>query len=665
MLFTLVPALCLAGVTRSGSTWTIKENAYTVQFDESTFDVDVSKTGGSVWKMSRESRSQELVINGASRSLTSASSRSFSEYHSGGNHGVMATLKSFSGASSVQIRVYIYINVPRDELVIELDPVKDPDMLIGECRYPRGFRIGNSGSNYFVNPSGYKGYGSLTSLGGGKSMNEKLAYAHDHLYMAWWGLLKDYSRSGHKGEGLIAMAATPYDFSLNADNSNGYTIVYGKWRTSLERLRYKRRMCYALYSSDCDYVTLSLRYRKFLEDENRIKTLSEKASINPNVNKLRGIVHFHNYISQCAKPNPRWFRYTFDDVKNATSQFVGRFNKTPRLLLHLREWHEGEISDGGTAYDLNANGPMLQAGGWDGLRRLSDWCDQNDHFLYLYDTFSDIAMISEQPLYDPAMTIRRSNGSIWSHNWWCGNDPYAGICPVKRLQLFQNNLQVFRANGINIKAIYLDITCVREPFECYSTDHDHGAYGDPVTGHLSREGFCRYIDDFYTWCAEEGIIVISEGPSEWAWRFVAGSFFFIPKSANLSSGSYVPLLHLVAHDVLIGGDYVDTYHLGADPKLFLPHLLHGAIPLPKENLKDDAVWAEKISDLHEMVGFERMIDHDFVGGTSYIQRTTFANNVQVEVNYNTGAYSINGGGVIPPDTTPPAPPVNVKVSFTN
>ena len=659
-LIVLINSATFASITRSGTIWTIEESRFNVTLDESTLDVSISQSGGIVWRMDSNSRNSEIQIGGVTQSLLNARAKSFQEYRSNNKIGVRAVLSNYASAPEVELNLYIYVDVIREEVIIEIDPTKDPYFKIGEGRYPRAFRIENSWSSALLNPTGSQAYGSLEFLGSGRNFVDKDAYAHNELYMAFWGLLKNYTK-GSTGDGLVIMVGTPYDFSLNAYSSNGYTNVYGKWKKSLGRMRYKRRMVYDIINDDADYVSLSHRYRKFLVDEGRLKTLSEKASINPNVNRLKGVVQFTRYLTQCMDDGPRWFRYTFDQVTSQSNEFMNYFTSKTPLLIHVREWHENELADGGTAYDLNFNGPNVQAGGWAGLKRLSDWADRTNNFLYLYDTYNDISMTTANPLYNSNLTIRTEGNWIWSHSWWCGNDNFATICPVKRMQLFRHNLDVMKSHGINIKAIYLDITVIMEPKECYSTEHDHGVYGDPVTGHLSREAYALAIRDFYNWAAYNGIIILSEAPVEWAWSFVIGSFFMIPTRNYLFDGQYVPLIHLIGHDAIIGGDYVDTYHTGSDPKLFVHQLLHGIFPIARENLKSDAVWSEKISQLHKNVGFEQMVDHEFVNGTNHIQKTAFSDGTTVQVNYLTGEYMINNTIINPPDLTAPEPPRNVTI----
>ena len=653
-----------SGVVRNGAKWTITESQFNIIFDESTLDVDISKAGGITWYMDRTTRGSEIEIGGVFRSISEARNKSFSKYRSGNNIGVVGTFSNFPNVYDVEIKIYIYVDNIRREFNIEVEPTSDPNMRIGEGRYPRAFRIENSWSSALVNPSGSKAYGSLERISGGRNFSDRKAYAHNELYMAFWGLLKNYDRGG-TGDGLIAMVGTPYDFSLNAYSGSGYTNVYGKWRKSIGRMRYKRRMVYDIINGSANYVNLSHRYRQFLIDEGRLKTLNDKAWINPKVNKLKGVVQFTRYLTQCMDDAPRWFRYTFDEVKSQSNEFMNYFSQKTPLMIHVREWHEGELADGGSAYDLNYNGPNVQAGGWAGLKRLSDWAKDTDNFLYLYDTYNDISMTSENKLYNSNLTIKTDGNWIWSHGWWCGGGRYATICPVKRMELFKHNLEIMQARGIDIDAIYLDITVIMEPKECYSTEHDHGQYGDPETGHLSREGYALAIKDFYEWAAQKGIIVFSEAPVEWAWSFVIGSFFMIPSHNHLYDGQYVPLIHLVGHDAIMGGDYVDTYHTGSDPKLFLHHLLHGLIPIAREKMRSDADWAEKISQVHKNVGFEQMVDHEFVGGANHIQKTTFGDGTTVQVNYLTGEYSINSTTISPPDFTPPQPPRNIVIMSVN
>ncbi|MBD3289184.1 hypothetical protein GF337_10300, partial [candidate division KSB1 bacterium] len=216
ILLTWLPVFILhGGVEKNGSIWYIDENSFTVQFNEKDFSVDIQKAGGNKWQMDRNKIHEEIQVNGGWSSLSSAKSKSFSEYQNGNHIGVNAHLVGFPNATEVEMNIYVYVDVNRDECVIEIDPTYDPNRKLGECQYPRGFEIENSWGNTLVNPAGNGGYGSLDKLNNGKNFSDIETYAHGKLYMAWWGYLKDYNMGVQNGEGFIAMVGTPYDFSLN------------------------------------------------------------------------------------------------------------------------------------------------------------------------------------------------------------------------------------------------------------------------------------------------------------------------------------------------------------------------------------------------------------------------------------------------------------------
>ena len=100
----------IAGVEKNGNTWTITESSLTVNFNENTFSVDVTKQGGNKWDMDPNSRSDEIIINDNNYSLSDAHSKEFVEYVSGSNIGVLAKLKNFPGATEVEINIYVYVN---------------------------------------------------------------------------------------------------------------------------------------------------------------------------------------------------------------------------------------------------------------------------------------------------------------------------------------------------------------------------------------------------------------------------------------------------------------------------------------------------------------------------------------------------------------------------
>ena len=124
--------------------------------------------------MDRNLRGNEIEINENFYSFSDALQKEFKEYQTDSNSGIQVILKGFPGAADVEIVVYVYIDVQRDELVVEVEPTHDPNMIIGACQYPRGFRIRNSWGNSLVNPSGSGGFGALTNLNRGCAANHPL-----------------------------------------------------------------------------------------------------------------------------------------------------------------------------------------------------------------------------------------------------------------------------------------------------------------------------------------------------------------------------------------------------------------------------------------------------------------------------------------------------------
>ena len=89
-------------------------------------------------------------------------------------------------------------------------------------------------------------------------------------YMPWFSQIKE-------GEGYLALCETPWNAGYQAEHPAGgpYTHVNVWFEPSLGRMEYRRVMRYSLLG-DCDYNDMCKRYRRYVNEQGRLRTLRER-----------------------------------------------------------------------------------------------------------------------------------------------------------------------------------------------------------------------------------------------------------------------------------------------------------------------------------------------------------------------------------------------------
>lgn len=171
---------------------------------------------------------------------------------------------------------------------------------------------------------------------------------------------------------------------------------------------------------------------------------------------------------------------------------------------------------------------------------------------------------------------------------------------------------------------------------------------------MSRQDCLDYRNACFHYLNSINILPSSEEVSDFSMRSLVFSHYApyqfmmsAPDSPRL--GIPVPLFNLVYHDCLIIPWYMDE-PLGKEDYMLYALLNGGAAYLDKDGaFFDDAYEKELdhkieryhiVSSLQEKVAKEEMISHQFVDHCWYLQRTTFASGISVEVNLKTNQYHI-------------------------
>ncbi len=120
------------------------------------------------------------------------------------------------------------------------------------------------------------------------------SYHQSGTIMPWIGLVEGQA-------GVMALVETGDDFRFDVSRyepgkASGKALLLPgvHWLPPRADLRYERRMRYCLMA-DGGYVAMAKRYRKFLVDNGRFRTLAEKARAIPDVSKLLGAIDIYDH----------------------------------------------------------------------------------------------------------------------------------------------------------------------------------------------------------------------------------------------------------------------------------------------------------------------------------------------------------------------------------
>ena len=464
-------------------------------------------------------------------------------------------------------------------------------------------------------------------------------YSTAGLSMPWFG-----ATDPSFGKGYIAIFETPNDAAVKiVKTQKNHITVQPVWIPSKGRFGYPRRILYHFFHEG-GYVAQAKYYRKYAISKGLFKTLREKEAENPNVSKLIGAPDV-------------WLRGDLDKVKFCKEMKAAGVDKMLISNTHSPE----EIRA------INALGFLTSR--YDNYRDVLP-----PHIKMGITGFEDVAesMLEDTFSADfPKDVIKRRDGSLepgWPARTDKGVIQMYVLCPVKALDYAQH--RIGRDMKKNRTARFIDTITAAPLNECWDTEH-------PLTRTLDRE----YRYNLLEYVKSRGLIVGAECGYDWAVPVVhyfegmmslgryrlpdAGheiSKYIAPSSKYLKYqvGEYyrVPLFQLVYHDAVVTtwywGDSSNRLpELWAKKDLF--NILYGTVPLwvlDKEiyrDNKDRLVRSfQKVCRWAERVGYDEMIDHEFLTDDHSVQRARFSSNVEVIVNFGSQEFILPDGKKIPP-----------------
>jgi hypothetical protein len=602
--------------------WSIRGALNLLQFDPSDLQMTM-RTKDRTWSMA-PSFSGDLIVENAGQRLSlrlaDAGKKDISPYNTGFKGGIKVSLAEFQHGENkidLEISLFICLEGPQEEMVCELVPVeKDTNIL--ECCWPSA--MSEASFDATVVPFMQ---GMLLPKDWPKNVRlyDTVCYGRG-LYMPWWGHQEQTSA-------VLVLIETPEDAGCHFEHpAGGPTKIQLRWIHSLGKLQYPRRVRLCFFDKG-DYVTMAKRYRQYVKETGHFVSLKEKIARTPLLERLIGCPVVHTGILSHIQPESNYY-HKDDPAKNhqltSFDERAGQLRKLAekgieRAYVHLDGW-------GFRGYDnLHPDilPPCPEAGGWEGMKRFAETCEQLGYVFAIHDQYRDYYLDANS--YNPRHTILDRSGNRPLHSIWFGGKQSI-LCSRLAPGHVKKNYLALLNHGVKVRGAYLDVFAVVPPDECYNPEH-------PAT----RADCLKYRGVCLDFIRSTGGIVSSEEPADWAVPHIDlvhhGPYALDPDPGHgPAMGIPVPLFNLVYHDAMLlpwslgkGGWGIPETDLG-----YLHGLANAGIPyLSLQPDEKELKQVRAMCALNRRVGLLEMTNHGFLDKSSRKQHTTFADGTTVTI----------------------------------
>lgn len=462
-------------------------------------------------------------------------------------------------------------------------------------------------------------------------------------YMPWFAQIRE-------GEGYLALCTTPWNAGYHAQHPAGGPYTHaGVWfEPSLGRMDYRRIMRYSLMSG-CDYNDMCKMYRKYVNEQGKLRTLKEKAAKVPSVDRLIGSCFVHTGIKTHVREDSDFYDQNQPDKNNHLTTFAAREAQmrelhkagVKKLYLHLDGWAQPGYDNQHPDYSPACE----EAGGWEGMRSLADTMHELGYLFGIHDQYRDYYLAA--PSFDEDYACRLADGSLPRHQRWAGG-PQSFLCATQAPYYLKRNFAKLEEEQIELDCAYLDVFTCNEGDECNNPWH-----------RMSRRECYEARNQCFDYLMAKGILPSSEEVNDWSVTSMVFSHyapydFMLRKPGSPKYGVPVPLFNLVYHDCLVEPWMMEKVSANEDYMLYAllnggaPYLLRdgaypdfdGSFEVLKSSLKEDIRRCQVVCDLHEKVAKCEMVCHEMVDRDYFVQRTIFADGTTVTVDFRRQTYDI-------------------------
>jgi hypothetical protein len=638
-------------ITHSGNRWLIQGKKTQVSFNESDLGINI-QAGTAQWSLVPSGAKDMLVKSGSGEfflRLADARKKEVVPFDTGFKTGVKINLGQWQRNGEtldVALTLCICLEGKDEELVFDTS-AREGAAKVRQLDWPTALDaravdytvLSNGRGNLLPRnwPKEYFPIRTITPAGkiAPTDSSDVQSNVIESWSMSWWGFQKGKTA-------MMVIVETPNDAAYQfLHPAGGPTVIGPRWRATLGKFGYPRtsRMC---FFDNGNYVDLAKRYRRYVMDTGLFVSLNEKIARTPGVRDLIGAPQTRVSILRNLKqdsdrydtkdPSKNYSLTTFDERARQLRELKAK--GVDHLLVMVSGWpHMG--------YDHQHPDPFpppVEAGGWEGMKRLMDTCRELGYQFVLHDQYRDYYV--DAPSYDPQFAIHEEDTSS-PPKAFAGTrfgETKQGYIPFMRhwdggTQSFLNarfmlghllkNYELLFAHGIRPEGIYIDVVGYVPPDEDFNPEH-------PTTRADAMAGQAALLN----WSRRNLGVVATEAGSDWVVPFV--------DTANQSGGNGktipVPLYNLVYHDAII-----ISYGF-RDHKSLLQGLLGGGVPempvaLNSLDEKSRSLMQQMLA-LNKRVGLLEMTSHEFLDGNYRKERTTFSDGTTVTVDWDAGIATV-------------------------
>ncbi len=569
---------------------------------------------------------RDIELAGGSIRLTSAGTINLKPFSPGYGAGGVLHLAGFPDAPGLALD--ITITLIGSEIVFDIAAPSD-NVELEAVNWPKAIRVENMPEVVSVIPHMQ---GMLLPGDWPQDIHQRNLSNSRALYMPWWGQI----RHGH---GVMTILETDDDGGAAYDHpAGGPTVIRPRWYASMKRLRYLRTARY-VFQQDATYVTMAKRYRRYARETGRFVSLAEKLVRTPALAEVIGrpVLHLgalYHFVPEASLFNKDRIEAnhnltTFDQLVEALR--TCKANGIEDAYVHLDGW-------GYYGYD-NGHPDVLPAGaeqgGWEGLRRFADTCEELGYLFAVHDQYRDFYYNAVS--YDDRLAQLNGDGSRPYYSTWCGG-PQTVLSPRFAPDYVRRNHDLFAQNGVNVRGAYLDVFSIVPLEESYQAAH-------PVT----RSDCARYRRECFELLEARGYVVSSEEPTDYLTATIHlvhhAPYATYPNiGGGEARGIPVPLFNLVYHESILV-----PWEMGDDGGWGIPRgdagwlhcLLNAGLPYAGPGTTGQALERVKeAAALAERLAHQEMVNHEFLSPDRRVQRATYADGTVVTVDLSKREYSI-------------------------
>ena len=311
---------------------------------------------------------------------------------------------------------------------------------------------------------------------------------------------------GYKGDDccyIAVISGMPFNFSLEIKNSDGVHAVTPIFETLNKEIYEDLKIEYFyLHGEDANYSGMARKYREYLYTKSSLKTLKQKAELNPQVGYTAESLMVR---IRCGwKPAPPTVLH--QTVENEPEMHIAcDFDKISLLIDEFKAQGIRKAEFCLVGWNVSGHdGRWPQAfpveeklGGEDKLRKLIKKAQDNGYAMVCHTNHTDQYEIAD--CYDSDNDIVNIDGKTADKfDYWSGGEMH-GICPLKGLESAKSMLPKVAELGFK-GSHYIDVLGLICPRLCYHKDHP---VSFPLAVECAKEK-CRLSRNLFGSVSSEG-----------------------------------------------------------------------------------------------------------------------------------------------------------------